>query len=51
MVAFRIVAFGKLKYICHTIYTHLGFQWEIALSSEKADFVIAHLLEDLTVVL
>jgi hypothetical protein len=29
----------------HTIDTYSGFQWAIALSSEKADSVIRHLLE------
>ncbi|KAL6032000.1 hypothetical protein STEG23_002249 [Scotinomys teguina] len=37
--------FGKLKYVHHTIDTYSGFQWAIALSSEKADSVIMHLLE------
>ena len=37
--------FGKLKYVHHTIDTYSGFQWATALSSEKADLVITHLLE------
>ena len=37
--------FGKLKYVCHTIDRYAGFQWATALSSEKADSVITHLLE------
>ncbi|KAL6088252.1 hypothetical protein STEG23_033372 [Scotinomys teguina] len=37
--------FGKLKYVHHTIDTYSGFQWATALSSEKADSVIMHLLE------
>lgn len=37
--------FGKERYIHHTIDTYLGFQWATALSSEKADCVVTHLLE------
>ena len=37
--------FGKLKYVYHTIDTYSGFQWTTALSSEKADSVITHLLK------
>ena len=37
--------FGKLKYVHYTIDTYSGFQWATALSSEKADSVIMHLLE------
>ena len=35
--------------IHHTISTYLGIQWTTALSSEKADFEIAHLLEMMTI--
>ena len=46
MDAFYFTEFGKLKYLCHTIYTYSGFQWAIiTLASEKADSVITHLLE------
>lgn len=37
--------FGQLKYVYHTIDTYSGFQRATALSSEKADSVITHLLE------
>lgn len=36
--------FGRLKYVHHTIDTYSHFQWASALSSEKADAVITHLL-------
>ncbi|KAL6092317.1 hypothetical protein STEG23_003249, partial [Scotinomys teguina] len=42
---FHFAEFGKLKYVHHTIDTYSGFQWATALSSEKADSVITHLLE------
>jgi hypothetical protein len=46
MDAFYFTEFGKLKYLCHTIYTYSGFQWAIiTLASEKADSIITHLLE------
>ena len=45
MDVFHFVEFGKLKYVHHTIDTYSGFQWATALSSEKADLVITHLLE------
>ena len=45
MDAFYFTEFGKLKYLCHTIYTYSGFQWATALSSESADSVITYLLE------
>ncbi|KAL6090637.1 hypothetical protein STEG23_006835, partial [Scotinomys teguina] len=45
LVAALGTEFGKLKYVHHTIDTYSGFQWAIALSSEKADSVIMHLLE------
>ena len=45
MDVFHFVEFGKLKYAYHTIDTYLGFQWEAALHSEKADSVITNLLE------
>ncbi|KAL6085602.1 hypothetical protein STEG23_035267 [Scotinomys teguina] len=45
MDVFHFAEFGKLKYVHHTIDTYSGFQWATALSSEKADSVIMHLLE------
>ena len=39
-----ISSFGKQKYVHHTIDTYSHFQWAAALSSEKADSVITHLL-------
>ncbi|KAL6030846.1 hypothetical protein STEG23_024726 [Scotinomys teguina] len=45
MDVFHFAEFGKLKYVHHTIHTYSGFQWATALSSEKADSVIKHLLE------
>ena len=45
MDVFHFMEFGKLKYVHHTIDTYSGFQWATALSSEKADSVITHLLE------
>ena len=39
-----ISLFGKQKYVHHTIDTYSHFQWATALSSEKADSVITHLL-------
>ena len=45
MYVFHFAEFGKQTYIHHTIDTFSGFQWATALSSEKADCVITHLLE------
>ncbi|KAL6031325.1 hypothetical protein STEG23_000678 [Scotinomys teguina] len=45
MDVFHFAEFGKLKYVHHSIDTYSGFQWATALSSEKADSVITHLLE------
>ncbi|KAL6045669.1 hypothetical protein STEG23_015755 [Scotinomys teguina] len=45
MDVFHFAEFGKLKYVHHTIDTYSGFQWATALSSEKVDSVITHLLE------
>ena len=45
MDVFHFTEFGKLKYVHHTIDTYSGFQCDSALSSEKADSVITHLLE------
>ncbi|KAL6070006.1 hypothetical protein STEG23_001515, partial [Scotinomys teguina] len=45
MDVFHFAEFGKLKYVHHTIDTYSRFQWATALSSEKADSVITHLLE------
>ena len=39
-----ISSFGKQKYVHHTIDTYSHFQWTTALSSEKADSAITHLL-------
>ena len=41
----KLIEFGKLKYVHHTIDTYSGFQWAIVISYEKADSVITHLLE------
>ena len=45
MDMFHFTEFGKLKYVRQTIDTYSDFQWATALSSEKADSVIMHLLE------
>ena len=45
MDVFHFPEFGKLKYVHHTIDTYSGFQCATALSSEKADLVVMHLLE------
>jgi hypothetical protein len=46
MDAFHLQNFkNKGMLTIHTIYTYLGFQRATALSSEKADCVITHLLE------
>ena len=45
MDVFHFVEFGKLKYVHHNIDTYSGFKWATALSSEKADYIITHLLE------
>ena len=45
MDVFHFMEFRKLKDVHHTIDTYSGFQWATALSSEKADSVITHLLE------
>ena len=45
MDVFHFMEFGKLKYVYHTIDTYSGFQWATALTSEKADSVITHLME------
>ena len=50
MNVFHFVEFGKLKYVHHTIDTYSGFQWATALSSEKADSVITHLLEVMAII-
>ena len=49
MDVFHFAEFGKLKYVHHTIGTYSGFQWATALSSEKTDSVITHLLEDMAI--
>ena len=45
MNVFHFVEFRKLKYVDNAIDNYLGFQWAIALKSDKADPVIIHLLE------
>lgn len=40
---------GKLKYVPHTIDTYSGFQWTTAIRSKKADSVVPHLLEVITI--
>ena len=45
MDMFHFADFGKLKFIHYSIYTYSGFQCATALSSEKADSVIMHLVE------
>ena len=45
MNVFHFTEFDKQKYVYHTIDTYSGFQWATALASEKADSVITHLLE------
>ena len=45
MDVFHFTEIGKLRYVHHTIDTFSGFQWAIALSSEKADSVITHFIE------
>ena len=49
MYVFHFMKFGKLEYVHHTIDTYSGFQWATALTSEKADSVITHLLEVIAV--
>ena len=44
MNVFHFTEFGNLKYVHHTIDTYSSFQWATALSSEKTDSVIMHLL-------
>lgn len=46
---FHFADCGKLKYVPHTIDTYSGFQWATAIRSEKADSVIPHLLEVITI--
>ena len=50
MDVFHFVEFGKLKYAHHITDTYSGFQWAIALSSEKTDSVITHLLEVMAII-
>lgn len=45
MDVFHFVEFGQLRHLHHTVDTYSGLQWTTALSSEKADSVITHLLE------
>lgn len=46
---FHFTECGKLRYVHNTIDTYSGFQWTTALASEKADYVIMHLLEVMTI--
>ena len=45
MDVFHFVEGGKLKYVHHTIDTYLSILWGTALSLEKPDSAITHLLE------
>ena len=45
MDVFHYVEYEKLTHVQHTIDTYSGSQWVTALSLEKADLVITHLLE------
>ena len=45
MDVFHFAEFGKLNMYTTLLTLFLGFQWATALSSEKADPVITHLLE------
>lgn len=45
MDVFHFAEFGKQTYIDHTIDMYSGFHWATALSSEKVDCAITHLLE------
>ena len=47
---FHFVEFEKLQYVHHTIDTYSGFPWATALSSDKADSVITHLLEVMVII-
>lgn len=49
MSVFYFAEFVKFIYIHHPTDMYLGFQWENALSSEKADSVIIHLLGCMTI--
>ena len=50
MDVFHFVKFRKLKYVHNTIHTCSGFQWETALSSEKDDSAISHLLKVIVII-
>lgn len=50
MDVFHFAEFGRLKFAHHTIDTYLELQWTTAVSSEKADSVITHLLEVMDIV-
>lgn len=45
MYVFHFAEFGKQRRIHHTIDIVSGFQWATALSSEKTDCIITHLME------
>ena len=49
MDVFYFIECGKLKYAHNIINTYSGFQWATFLGSEKADSVIIHFLELMTI--
>ena len=49
MDVFYFAEFGKLEYVHYTIDKYSGFQWSAALSSDKTNSVITHLLEVMTI--
>ena len=49
MNVFQFPEFGKMKYVHHTINIYSGMHWATALSSEKADAVLTHLLEAMAI--
>jgi hypothetical protein len=46
----RYIQFSKLRYVHHTIDTYSRFQWATALTSEKVDSIITHLLEVMAII-
>lgn len=49
MDVFHFAEFDKSKYVHHTIFTYSECKWATALSSEKANSVIAHLLKAMAI--
>lgn len=49
MDIFYFAELAKLKYVHHTIDKYSRFQWATALTSEKADLVITHLLDGMAI--